>query len=155
VTVLRRAEAADLDAIMAIERATYPDDAWSASSMRAELDGSHGYYLVAAADGVDGGDGPVEGYGGLLAPQGSRQGDIQTVTVAESARGRGIGRLLLTELLAEAERRGADEVFLEVRAGNEVAQRLYASLGFERIAVRPRYYQPGGEDAWVMRRSAS
>jgi ribosomal protein S18 acetylase RimI-like enzyme len=46
-------------------------------------------------------------------------------------------------------------VFLEVRAGNEVAQRLYASLGFERIAVRPRYYQPGGEDAWVMRRSAS
>jgi ribosomal-protein-alanine acetyltransferase len=153
VTRLRRAEAADLDAIMAIERATYPDDAWSASSMRAELDGSHGYYLVAVGD--DDSGAAIEGYGGLLAPQGSRQGDIQTVTVAESARGRGIGRLLLTELLAEAERRGADEVFLEVRAGNEVAQRLYASLGFERIAVRPRYYQPGGEDAWVMRRSAS
>jgi ribosomal-protein-alanine acetyltransferase len=152
VTVLRRAEATDLEAIMAIERASYPDDAWSVSSMRGELSGPHAYYLVAVGDGDAAG---VEGYGGLLAPGGSRQGDIQTLTVAESARGHGIGRMLLTELLAEAGRRGADEVFLEVRAGNEVAQRLYASVGFERIAVRPRYYQPDGEDAWVMRRTAS
>nr|WP_284254423.1 GNAT family N-acetyltransferase [Pseudolysinimonas kribbensis] len=95
------------------------------------------------------------GYGGLLAPEGSHQGDVQTLTVAEPARGRGIGRALLNALLAEAGRRGADEVFLEVRAGNGIAQGLYASLGFERIAVRPHYYQPDGEDAWVMRRTAS
>jgi len=31
---------------------------------------------------------------------------------------------------------------------------LYAALGFERIAVRPHYYQPDNEDAWVMRRTA-
>jgi len=150
VTVLRRAQAADLDAIMAIEHATFPADAWSASSMRAELAGAHGYYLVAVGDGD-----AIEGYAGLLAPAGAGQGDIQTIAVAEAARGRGTGRALLEALLAEAGRRGADEVFLEVRAGNETAQRLYASLGFERIAVRPHYYQPDNEDAWVMRRIAS
>jgi len=153
MTVLRRAEAADLDVIMAIERASYPDDAWSTSSMRAEVNGPHGYYLI-AVDAAAGNAAGIEGYGGLLAPEGSRQGDIQTLTVAEPARGRGIGRMLLTALLAEAGRRGTAEVFLEVRAGNEIAQRLYTSLGFERIAVRPRYYQPDGEDAWVMRRTA-
>jgi ribosomal protein S18 acetylase RimI-like enzyme len=42
-------------------------------------------------------------------------------------------------------------VFLEVRADNPVAQAMYTAAGFERIAVRPRYYQPDGVDAWVMR----
>jgi ribosomal-protein-alanine acetyltransferase len=147
--VLRRATLDDLEAIMAIERATFPDDAWSRSSMRAELGGAHGHYLVALGD-----DDAIAGYAGLLAPMGTGQGDIQTIAVVEAARGRGIGRRLMEELLAEAGRRGAEEVFLEVRAGNEPAQRLYASLGFERIAVRPHYYQPGDEDAWVMRRTA-
>ncbi len=148
MTALRRAAAADLDAIMAIERATFPDDAWSISSMRAELTGPHGFYLVATDEDA------IVGYAGLLAPEGSGQGDIQTIAVAEAARGRGIGRALMDALLAEAARRGAGEVFLEVRAGNEPAQHLYATLGFERIAVRPHYYQPDNEDAWVMRRTA-
>lgn len=149
MTALRRATLDDLDAIMAIETATFPADAWSRSSMRSELAGPHGYYLVAAAD-----DGVIEGYGGLLAAEGAGQGDIQTIAVAEASRGHGLGRRFMRELLAEAERRGADEVFLEVRADNDVAQRLYASLGFERIAVRPHYYQPGDVDAWIMRRTA-
>jgi ribosomal protein S18 acetylase RimI-like enzyme len=45
------------------------------------------------------------------------------------------------------------EDFLEVRADNPVAQAMYTAFGFERIAVRPRYYQPDGVDAWVMRAS--
>jgi [ribosomal protein S18]-alanine N-acetyltransferase len=144
---LRRATEDDLDAIMAIEKATFPDDAWSRSSMKAELRGEHGYYLAAVGD-----DGLV-GYAGLLAPEGSDQADIQTIAVVESARGHGLGRALMDALLAEAERRGAEEVFLEVRADNGPAQHLYNVLGFERIAVRPHYYQPGDVDAWVMRRS--
>jgi ribosomal-protein-alanine acetyltransferase len=157
MSVLRRAVLDDLEAIMAIERETFPADAWSTSSMKAELRGPHGYYLVAVAgDAVADGAtaGSIEGYAGLLAPEGSDQGDIQTIAVAEPSRGRGLGRRLMEALLAEAERRGAVEVFLEVRADNAPAQHLYTSLGFERIAVRPHYYQPGDEDAWVMRRTA-
>jgi ribosomal-protein-alanine N-acetyltransferase len=38
-----------------------------------------------------------------------------------------------------------------VRADNPVAQALYASEGFIELGRRPRYYQPDGVDALVMR----
>lgn len=142
--MLRRAGVDDLDAIMAIETATFATDAWSSELMRAELDNAHTYYLVAL-------DGEVEGYGGLLAPRASGQADIQTIAVVESARGMGLGRTLMNALLSEARTRGADEVFLEVRADNPTAQHLYESLGFEAIDLRKKYYQPDGVDAVIMR----
>src|SRR5690606_9650665 len=121
-----------------LETELFPDDAWSPETMAAELAGPHGHYLVAVAA-----DGGLDGYAGLLAPRGSGQGDIQTIAVAPRARRRGLGRTLLLELLAEARRRGAVEVFLEVRADNPGAQSLYTGLGFVELAVRPRYYRDG------------
>ena len=143
---LRRASVDDLDAIMALEDATFPSDAWSRNLMRAELTGPNSYYLVAAEPG-----GAVEGYAGLLAPQGSIEADIQTIAVADNVRRRGLGRVLVQTLLTEARKRGATEVFLEVRADNPGAQQLYRSLGFEQIATRQHYYQPDDVDALIMR----
>jgi N6-L-threonylcarbamoyladenine synthase len=57
----------------------------------------------------------------------------------------------MNRLIAEARRREATDMFLEVRADNPVAQALYASLGFETIDRRRAYYQPDGVDAIVMR----
>jgi [ribosomal protein S18]-alanine N-acetyltransferase len=142
---LRRATADDLDAVMAIETEMFPDDAWSPSTMAAEIAGEHGYYLVAEAE-----DRAVDGYAGLLAPRGGGQADVQTIAVVARARRRGLGRTLVTALLNEARRRGATEVFLEVRADNPGARALYEGLGFVEIAVRPRYYR-GGVDAVIMR----
>jgi ribosomal-protein-alanine N-acetyltransferase len=147
---LRRATLDDLDPIMDLETSTFTTDAWSRGAMRAELGSRHGYYLVAEAPDPDA---AIAGYAGLLAPTGSEQADIQTIAVAPDARRHGLGRGLMVALLAEARRRGAGEVFLEVRADNPHAQALYASLGFEQIAVRPRYYQPDGVDAHIMRLS--
>jgi ribosomal-protein-alanine acetyltransferase len=144
--MLRRATAEDLDAVMAIETAMFPTDAWSSAMMAAEIDGPHGHYLVAEAE-----DGGVDGYAGLLAPRGSGQADIQTIAVVDRARRRGLGTTLINALLTEARRREATEVFLEVRADNPGAQALYAGLGFAEIAVRPNYYQPDGVDAVIMR----
>jgi ribosomal-protein-alanine acetyltransferase len=143
---LRPATASDLEAIDALEQATFPSDAWSRELLAAELAGEHTHYLV-AVDETD----AVLGYAGLLAPRGSGQGDIQTIAVVASARRRGIGAALLDALLAEARARDAAEVFLEVRADNPGAEALYATRGFERIAIRPAYYQPDGVDAVVMR----
>jgi [ribosomal protein S18]-alanine N-acetyltransferase len=145
---LRAATPADLDAIMALETSTFGSDAWSVDSMSSELASEHTYYLFAFDP-----DAPetLAGYGGLLAPRGSGDGDIQTLAVAESARRRGLGRELVTALVAEAAARGAEEVFLEVRADNPNARALYDSLGFEQIAVRAKYYQPDGVDAQIMR----
>lgn len=148
--VLRTATLDDLDAIMAIEHATFPHDAWSSASMRAELSDPHGHYLVAAAADDPADPAGIVGYAGLRAPRGLEQGDIQTVAVAESARRHGLGRTLVRALLAEARERGAEEIFLEVRADNPAAQNLYLELGFEEIAVRPNYYPPG-VDAIVMK----
>jgi ribosomal-protein-alanine acetyltransferase len=148
--MLRPATPADLDAIMALEMATFPTDAWSPALMAEELASPHGHYLVA-----EDADGAIVAYAGLRAPAGSPQGDIQTIAVAAHARRRGLGRELLTALLDEARRRGAEEVFLEVRADNPGAQELYRAFGFEEIAVRPNYYQPDGVDAVIMRRVES
>ena len=43
-------------------------------------------------------------------------------------------------------------MFLEVRADNTRAQRLYRWCGFAEIGIRRGYYQPSGTDAIVMRR---
>jgi ribosomal-protein-alanine N-acetyltransferase len=144
-SAVRRATAADLDAIMRIETPTFTDDAWSTTTMAAEIAGEHGHYLVAEAT-----DGEIDGYAGLLAPRGSGQADIQTIAVVDRSRRRGLGRTLVLALLNEARRHGATEVFLEVRADNPGAQELYRSLGFAEIGVRPGYYR-GGVDAVVMR----
>ncbi len=142
---LRRATGDDLDALMALELEIYPDDAWSRENMAREVESDHNYYLVAIGD-----DGAIDGYAGLMAPLGTGQGDIQTVTVAPRARRHGLGRTLVLQLVTEARRRGAEELFLEVRIDNEGAQALYRELGFEQVAVRKGYYK-GGIDAVSMK----
>jgi ribosomal-protein-alanine acetyltransferase len=142
---LRAAVAADLDAIMTLERASFPTDAWSDAMMREELGSPHGWYVV------DETAGRIVGYAGLRAVRGSRDADVQTIAIAAASRGHGRGRALLRALLEEAGRRGVHEVFLEVRADNPVAQQLYASEGFHEVGRRPRYYQPDDVDAVVMK----
>ena len=142
---IRPATPADLGAIMALERASFPTDAWSEAMMREELASPYGHYLVLEQAGR------VAGYAGLRALAGARDADVQTIAIAESARGRGQGRTLLRALLEEAGRRRVREVFLDVRADNPVAQSLYASEGFAEIGRRARYYQPDGVDAIVMK----
>ncbi|KAA9084070.1 ribosomal protein S18-alanine N-acetyltransferase [Microbacterium radiodurans] len=143
----RTATRDDLDAIMDLERAAFPTDAWSRAAMAAELASPHGRYLV------DEEDGRVVGYGGVRAVRGASDADIQTIALDPHVRGTGRGRALLRALLAEARERGAREMFLEVRADNPVASGLYLSEGFVEIARRPRYYQPDDVDAIIMQRS--
>ena len=142
---IRPATRDDLDAIMALERASFPTDAWSETMMRDEVLSPNGRYFVLEDAGA------LVGYGGVRALAGAADADIQTIAIAEVFRGRGAGRALLTALLTEASARGAREVFLEVRADNPVAQNLYLRTGFVEIARRPRYYRPDGVDAIVMR----
>jgi [ribosomal protein S18]-alanine N-acetyltransferase len=145
MTQLRPAGPDDLDAVMAIETASFPTDAWSRSSMAATVADRDTTAIVATeAD-------TIIGYAAVLAPPGASDADVLTIAVAEAARGRGAGRALLQRLLSAAAARGASRVFLEVRADNPVATALYASTGFEVVGRRPRYYQPDDVDALVMR----
>ncbi|TDC98931.1 ribosomal-protein-alanine N-acetyltransferase [Nonomuraea deserti] len=136
---------ADLPAVMAIEQATFPLDAWSEGMMRGELADMprSRHYVVALVDSE------IVAYAGLAAA--ADQADVQTIAVLEKHQGTGIGSAMLTELLAEARRRGAREIFLEVRADNARAQTVYRHFGFEEIGTRRRYYDDG-TDAIMMRR---
>ncbi len=145
---LRHATPADVDAIMALETSTFENDAWSPEAMARDIADPNCYYLVAFPPDEPG---RIEAYAGLLAPRGAPEGDIQTIAVAPVARGRGLGRTLMQALIGEARKRGAREVFLEVRADNPSAQRLYERLGFAEVGVRHGYYQPDNVDAIVMR----
>jgi len=82
------------------------------------------------------------------------EGDVfhlMNIAVTTGARGRGLGKLLMEDFLAEARRLGVDEAWLEVAVTNDEALSLYRDHGFEDVRVRRRYYQPEGTDAVVMR----
>ncbi|HVN10447.1 MAG TPA: ribosomal protein S18-alanine N-acetyltransferase [Kineosporiaceae bacterium] len=135
----------DVDAVHGLDAELFGPTAWTAAMFWSELAGPNRWYVVAERE-----DGALAGYAGLMV--GGSEADVQTIGVAPAAQGRGVGTLLLRALVGEAARRGAASLLLEVRADNVPAIALYGREGFARIAVRRRYYQPGGVDAWVMRR---
>jgi ribosomal-protein-alanine N-acetyltransferase len=140
----------DVAAVQALDVELFGATAWTAAAFWSELAaGPTRWYVVAESTGPD--DTPVvAGYAGLLVP--GPEADVQTIAVAPSAQGRGVGTRLLRALTARAARSGARSLLLEVRADNAAALALYEREGFERISVRHRYYQPGDIDAWIMRR---
>lgn len=77
---------------------------------------------------------------------------LLNITISPACQGRGLGLALLEHLMSRARQRGGQECFLEVRASNHSAYRLYERFGFNEIGRRRNYYPApgGGEDALVM-----
>ena len=139
--IVRKASAADIPAVAALERAEFPDGADEGMLTRL-LDTDGGVILVAE----EGGD--LHGY--VWARFVLDEGDIGNVAVAPGSRRRGIGAALLAALLEEAARRQAAVVQLEVRESNLAARRLYEKNGFETVGKRKKYYEKPTEDAILM-----
>lgn len=143
---IRRMRIADVDVLLPHEREMFGTEAWTRRGYREELaDTVNRYYVIAQDD-----DGTVLGSAGVMVLGATAQ--IMTVGVLPPARRRGIGRLLLRHLVAEAVRRGAEEVLLEVRVDNAAARDLYLDEGFVELALRRGYYGGGHVDALTMRR---
>lgn len=134
-----------IEAVLPLERELFTEDTWSERIFWSELAQVDTRHYSVAVDGED-----VVGYGGVCVyPD---EAHVLTLGVSASRQREGIGAALLEDLIASADKRGVARVLLEVRAGNESAQRLYARYGFAPIGVRRKYYQPSGTDAVVMRR---
>ena len=142
---IRQATVLDLPGIMKLETASFANDAWPEETFKSELAAKHTYYVLALEENV------VVGYAGLSKLPGSDQADIQTIAVREDKRGLGIGKKLMDTLTLQATELGAKEIFLEVRADNSAAQKLYKLFGFKQIGTRKKYYQPDGVDAFIMK----
>lgn len=139
----------DIEAILPLESELFAGDPpWSAEQFWAELAGvPETRWYVVADDGAE-----LVGYAGLLAPSlPGEPADVQTIAVAPGHQRRGYGTMLMEALIAEARRREAGALMLDVRADNEPGKAFYARHGFERVAVRRNYYL-GNRDGIVMRR---
>jgi ribosomal-protein-alanine N-acetyltransferase len=133
---------ADLDAVLAIERAAFSHP-WTPGIFRDALTSYECWVMFEADRQV--GHGVID----LILDE----AHLLNITVAPERQGRGLGLALLTHLMNRSRERGGRECFLEVRASNHSAYRLYERYGFNEIGRRRNYYPaPGGgsEDALVM-----
>jgi len=131
-----------LRGVLKIEQQVYPRP-WSIGLFMSEL-GYRGsrVYVVARV-------GPtVVGYGGLMLVL--DDGHITTLAVDPAWHRHKIGTRLLHLLSVAAVERGAKNLTLEVRAGNDAAQALYRAFGFAPAGIRKGYYVETKEDAIVM-----
>lgn len=134
---IRRAFAADLDALVALENASFAVERMSARQWRSHLDSRSAEVLVAVRERR------IAGAAVLFFRRGSRVARLYSIAVAASDRGRGIGERLLAAVESGARRRGCRVLRLEVRADNASAQRLYERTGYRRFGLRAAYYEDG------------
>ena len=112
---------------------------------------THAYYQSVVSGGhshfIAVGDGEVIGWCDVLPMFGEMRAHcgVLGLGVAKSARGKGVGRKLITAALAKARARGITRVELTVRADNLVAQSLYKSLGFAVEGLQHKAWQLRGE----------
>jgi len=141
-TQIRLMLPSDLKGVAQVEKAAYAYP-WSLGIFRDCL--LAGYYSLVLDI-----DGRVTGYG--IMSIAAAEAHVLNLCVHPDYQRLGYGRRMLNALLLKAQDSKVDKVFLEVRPSNEAALALYLSVGFERIGLRPGYYQAEGgrEDAVIL-----
>lgn len=146
---VRLAARADLAALVALEKAAFPDAPWTRDSLerqvvsrdclvlvahppRAHLPAAYGAFRTLVEDDPE--DAAASGEAELL-----------RLATDPPHRGRGLGGLVLANGLERLGRQGVGLVHLEVAAGNRTALALYRRAGFEQVGRRPRYYRDGSD----------
>lgn len=83
------------------------------------------------------------------------EGTLMDIGLAPPQRGKGLSAPLLAHFIQECQKRGIQDIWLEVRASNAAAIHLYKKFGFSLIETRKQYYpHPNGrEDALIMKRA--
>lgn len=148
--VIEAFDPVDAGAAAELERVLFPrQDPWSAHQFLDTLAQRH-VRMWAAREGDR-----LIGYAvlGAFGPDGDHEFEVFNIAVDPAFQGRGLGRALLAEMLAVADAESAP-VMLEVATGNVPARTLYEAHGFSVVGMRRNYYQPSGEDAYAMVRSA-
>ncbi len=137
--------AADLDEVLAIERASFPSP-WSRGAFLYELRQN-----PVARSWVARGSGSAPSILGYLCLwEVPPEIHITNLAVHPAWRRQGVARALLGAILEDARRRRLTVAHLEVRPTNAEARSLYEGLGFRVVGRRKGYYFDTGEDALLM-----
>lgn len=134
----------DLTAVYAIDQLSFPTPAkaglYEYELTQANVPVNYQVLLVHST---------LVGYAGYWL-QGGDEAHVMTIATHPQWRGRGLGELLLLNLLYLARDQAAAMVTLEVRRSNVAALALYARYGFTLEGERRRYYRDTNEDALIM-----
>ena len=132
----------DLRGVLRIEAAVFPEP-WSHRLFVEELAQRTSRAYRAAWIGTQ-----IVGFAGLMLID--DEAHVNNIAVDPHWQGRGLGGVLLSDLVRTALDRGARHLTLEVRVGNEPAIALYRRFGMAPVGVRPNYYPETGDDALIM-----
>lgn len=133
--LIREAHVEDINQLLDIEHYCY-DDPWPREAFEEEIgNGIAGIGMVAEDDGI------IVGFiTGLTMAQ---ELQVHNIAVHPDYQGRGIGRQLM-EAVDDLGRAGDyQRISLEVRQDNDIACKLYLSLGFKAVGTRKDFYGPG------------
>jgi ribosomal-protein-alanine N-acetyltransferase len=133
---------AGLDEVVRLERRVYQHP-WTRGNFSDSLRAGYQAQLLVAED-------QLLGY--FVAMKGVDEVHLLNITVSPEHQGQGWGRLMLDALALWSRGEHAQWLWLEVRASNARAQRIYEQHGYRRVGERKSYYPAGGrrEDAVVM-----
>lgn len=132
----------DIDEVVEIEKVSFSTP-WTKEGFCESLKKDYCCYIVARTN-----DNVLAGYCGFY--QSDIEADITNVAVSLDYRNKGVAYKMLKYLIEIGEKRGVQDFTLEVRAGNEIAIKLYKKLGFESVGFRKNFYANPTEDACIM-----
>jgi ribosomal-protein-alanine N-acetyltransferase len=132
-----------LDAVLHVEQRAYAHP-WNRTNFLDALQSGYQAQMLLANNAV---------LGYFVAMKGVDEVHLLNITVAPEHQGQGWARVMLDALSLWARGQGALWLWLEVRAGNARALKVYESHGYRRMGRRKEYYPADHgqrEDAWVM-----
>lgn len=139
---LRTVEMHDMDAIEAIEKASFSVP-WSVENLVSEgMLLPYATMLVAEENDVP--------FGYVCLRFFPPEAEITNIAVDPARRRQGIGEMLIDAALEYARGRCCDTVGLEVRESNLPAIALYEKKGFARVGLRKNYYEQPTENALLL-----
>jgi ribosomal-protein-alanine acetyltransferase len=140
---IRLAGAADIAAIIALERNSPQAAHWSEQIYREMFAGEAAPRIAIVAEE----NGMIAGF--IVARVAEKDCELENIAVAENVQRRGTGSKLMRALISEARKRNAARIFLEVRESNRAARALYEKCGFGVTGDRKSYYatENGRENA--------
>lgn len=140
--MIRKAEISDINHLVHIENAVFPDDPWKESNFSYELESNPYAEIYLFED-----DSSIAGFIDLWIT--FEQAQIANIGILPEKRRKHIGSDLLAFAINKAISENCETVSLEVRVSNSSAIALYEKFGFTIAGTRRHYYEDG-EDAWLM-----
>jgi ribosomal-protein-alanine N-acetyltransferase len=134
-------DVSSIKSIININQLSFPIS-WSLDSLQSELDNKFAKYVILKKGSS------IVGYGGMWII--IDEAHITNIAVHPAVRGTGAGDIIVEALFRICRKQKVTAITLEVRSSNFIAINLYEKHGFEKVSIRPHYYEDNREDAVIM-----